>query len=94
MLVPLEDIFFGRYLVASFGLPVCSERFDLCCQIPLMVLRHVDALSVLLPHADWAVLNEPFRKGAPSVLFVSSGMGNFEATRLLVEARAEVNLAS
>lgn len=28
-----KDIFFGRYLVASVGLPVCSERFDLCCQI-------------------------------------------------------------
>lgn len=68
---------------------ICAARLH-----PFMVLRHVDALSVLLPHADWAVLNEPFRKGAPSVLFVSSGMGNFEATRLLVEARAEVNLAS
>jgi len=75
-------------LLLSQGMQIRQESLML-----LSTAGHVDALSVLLPHADWAVLNEPFRKGAPSVLFVSSGMGNFEATRLLVEARAEVNLA-
>ncbi len=70
-------------------------RDSIVCRLhPFMALRHVDALSVLLPYADWAVLNEPFRKGAPSVLFISSGMGNFEATKLLLEAKAEVNKAS
>lgn len=75
-------------LLLGEGMQIRQEALMLLC-----TAGHVDALSVLLPYADWAVLNEPFRKGAPSVLFISSGMGNFEATKLLLEAKAEVNKA-